>query len=130
MNDGDMTVGIAVRVGIAVGRHAVGGPTRMGDALRPFDDLTVDGPFQIGDFTDLPSHFDMMIMIYGDPCGIISAIFQFFQSADQKWQCLFFTDASGNTAHKDQLLSHSSVCIYIFDLLYFSFNRFFPAFRH
>jgi hypothetical protein len=89
-----------VRVGVALGRHAVGGPAGMGDAQ-----VAVDGGF----FHQLPQHghlahradaADMAVgLAHRQARRVIAAIFQALQALDQDGNDVALGDGADDATH-------------------------------
>src|SRR5205085_2941748 len=88
-----------VRVGIAVGRFAVGGPARVGDADVAGGGVTLQVLGQVADAPDLLADVQARPGQRGDAGAVVAAILQPLQTFEQDGFRLTRTNVTDDAAH-------------------------------
>ena len=100
VHDGDSLATVDVGMGVAGGRRAVGGPTRVRDAARPDHRRARQFLFQGADAAGELAHLDPTTVLHGDTRRIVAAIFQSPETLDENRCRLPPADVAYDAAHR------------------------------
>src|ERR1035437_5709833 len=96
----DVAFAIAVRVGVFLGRAAVGGPARVADAVGAIDGVVANGFFEVAQLALGAADVEMpVIAINREARGIVSPIFQALQAFQNNRNGAMGTDITYNATH-------------------------------
>ena len=100
VHDDDFSSAVAVRMSIFLGRSPVGGPARMSDPISSVEGFLPDSLFEISKLAfgaaDLE---DARVAGYGDPGGIVPAVFEAPESLQDHRYNVFLTYVADDAAH-------------------------------
>ena len=100
VDDGDAPILAQVRMGVAVGRTAVRGPSGVADAGRGVGQrVAAEQGLEVGELAGLLAHLELAVADDGDAGGVVSAVLQTAQAGDDDLQCLLLTDVPDDSAH-------------------------------
>src|SRR4029077_8098072 len=100
VDDDDLAGAIAMRVGVFLGRPAMGGPARVADAVRAFQRGLGDDFFEIAKFTRGAADFHLARLRHNrDARGIITAVFKLAETLNDDGHNFFWPDVTSYSAH-------------------------------
>ena len=89
-----------VRVGVALGRFAVGGPAGVGDAQGAADRRGLQGAFQFGNLADRAYALDAVTGVqYSNAGGVVTAVFETAQAFKQNGGDIALGGGADDSAH-------------------------------
>src|SRR5260370_42244147 len=100
VHDDDLSGAVAVRMGVFLGRAAMGGPTRVADAVGALDGRFLQGFFQIAQLARSATDFELAVLgDHSDSGGIVAAGFQLAQALNDHGHSFFRSDVTDNSTH-------------------------------
>ena len=100
VNDDDLALAVAMRMGVLFGGAAVRGPARVAQAVDAIDGGEANGFFEIAQLARGAAQFELAVVIdHGDAGGIVSAIFEAAKPIEDERDNLLRADISDNAAH-------------------------------
>src|SRR4051812_36075162 len=100
VDDDDVALAVAVRVGVFLGGAAVGGPTGMADPIFAVDRVELNGLFEVAELAlGAPDGELVVVAIDRQARGIISAIFEPFETFQNDRNGALCSDVPHDSAH-------------------------------
>src|SRR2546427_5413460 len=101
----DLARAVAMRVGVFLGWPAMGGPTRVPDAIGAFQRSLGDDLVEIAKFSGRAADFQLAGVRHdGDARGIVAAVLELTQAFDDDGHNFFGPDITNYSAHARRLL--------------------------
>ncbi len=105
MDDDDLAGAVAMRVGILLRGTAVGGPTRVADAVGAIQRGLGNDLFEIAKFARGAANCQFSVSGYdGDARGIVTAVLELTQTFNDDGDDFLRTDIANYSAHARRLL--------------------------
>ena len=98
------TRSVGMRMGVVLGRLAVGGPAGVPDAGMAGERLGPQSRFEILEFAFGAAALEMVAFQRGDACGIVAAIFKTLERIHHLLRDRTAPENADNAAHADQYL--------------------------
>ena len=103
VNDRDPARAVPVRVGVFLGRPAVGGPAGVSDAVFPVERVRLEGAHQVGQLPGGAAHRDLPASDHRQPGRVVPPVLQFTQPPEEDADNGFRPDISDDSAHRMNL---------------------------
>jgi len=92
---------------VFVGDLAVGGPTRMADAIMAGGRLLGHQFREVRDPSSAFPRLDLFAVYDGDACGIVTTVFKAAQTIEKNGRCFCLPDISNNSTHNFRSRNYS-----------------------
>ena len=100
VNDDDLALAVAVRMGILFGGPAMRGPARVAQAVDAVDGVLADGLLEIGQLAGGAANLQMAVFAdHGDAGGIVASIFEAPKPVQDEGYNLLRADIADYAAH-------------------------------
>jgi len=101
VDDGQAATAVDMGMRIPVRRDAVGRPSRVSDAYRPADGRLLKVCLEPGDLSLRLANAQSPAIDDGQPCRIVTSVFQALQAWHKHLDRASLADVSDNAAHGD-----------------------------
>ncbi len=99
-HNGEPSLAVRVRMGVLVGRPAVGGPPGVSYAYSPPVAEIGEDRFEIIEIADGMEQLEAALVDYGDARGVVSPVFELAQASKEDVAALSVTDVADDPTHQ------------------------------
>src|SRR5687767_7614146 len=99
----DLASAVLVRMSVLFGRTPMRGPSRVADAVNPFERLRVDGVLEVDELARAPSPLNLSVANDGNTCRVVAAVFKPPEPVDEDRHHFFRAEIADDSAHNVRL---------------------------